>query len=556
MANVVDPWSLKDVDPMDIDFPIFVELYCEWMGWQASHPQYRMAEWLQDTDHEKFRVLQAYRGASKSTVTSLYSPWRLSRDPMWTVMLVSARSPLVSRNSRYVRSIIEQFPLCVNWDMKPEDPDLWRTTEFSVNRPQALINPSCSVTSLESFMTGRRAKMLLMDDVEVEENTNTEEQRELLHKRVRSLSMINSNHLFVGTPHSEETVYRHLEENDNNYHFFRIPVIGEYINNVYVDNGILANPDVELDGQYQNEEWIEEKKNSLTDGEYKANFLLIPSNVAQSILDLELIHIYGQGSDRAGGLSIETFDNRLRKHFEAERHMDVDPQYWVDGKKIRDIVAAWDPSSAIEGRDQSVLAIVAITVEGDFYIMHIEILSEVKPGETFEVQCKEVLNVLHLFGLNKVYVETNFNPSISGELKAEAKKKKRRISIKHVHATGGKGKRKSKVPVSKVSRIAKVWEPAIKTGLWIHKKAWKKENTNLQQQLREFPSSKKDDIMDAVAWGMYVLSVPSAGGEDDFDPEDEDKPKFGHRKIAKGRRINNFDPIKRKQLIQKRQEFD
>ena len=559
MVAVVDPWSLKDFDPKKLDFALFLEIYCQWMGWQPSYPQYRMAEWLQETEDENFRVLQAYRGASKSTVTSLYTPWRLSRDPMWTVLLVSARAPLVSRNSRYVRGIIEGFPICVNWNMKPDDPDLWRTTEFSVNRPMEVINPSCSVTSLESYMTGRRAKTLLMDDVEVQENTQSEDQRELLHQRIRALSMINSNHLFVGTPHAEDTVYAKLSENGNDYHFFRIPVEGEYINDVYVKNGVLANPDVELDGQVHDEKWIQEKRNSLTDGEFDANFLLIPSNVAQSLLNLELIHFYGDMSDMKGGLEHSEYETGhssvLKRHLADDGFDQGYFDYWVDGKRIKDIVATWDPSSGVEGRDQSVLAVVAVTVEGDIYIMHIEILSEVKEGETFEIQCNEVLNVLWAFGLEKVYVEKNFNPSIAGELKRAAKAKHRKVSVKQIHASGGKGKFKSNVPVSKVSRIAKAIEPPMKTGLWIHRKVWKK--TNIRQQLKDFPNGTKDDILDAVAWAIYKLSIPTGmAGDEDAKSDDKpyERPDKAFRKRARGMKINTYEPIKRNDALRTRRQ--
>lgn len=541
---ILDPFVLKDINPLTLDFPIFLELYCQWMGWEASWPQIRMAEWLQETEEELFRVLQAYRGAAKSTVTSLYTPWRLARDAMWTVFMLSATTPLVDRNSRFIRSVIEEFPLCVGWQMKPEDPDLWKTSKFTINRPRHVLNPSVAISSILSATTGFRAKTLLMDDVEVVENVETQEQRQRLQAKVRQFSAINSNHLFIGTPHSEDTIYRRLEESKNNYVFLRIPVQGEYVHGVYADNGFIANPDTPLDGQVHDESWIAEKRNSLTEGEFNANFLLIPSNVAQSLLKLDLVHVYGDPGDRCGGV-IRTDDARRGPVPEALRRQ-LPVETFVDGQAVRDLVACWDPSSAHEGRDDSVLAVVATTEKGDVYVVHVELLSEVLPGQSFDVQCEEVLNVLAAFGLERVCVESNFSPGLAGQLKKCARRRRRRISVKPVHATGGRGKFKAGISRSKANRIAKALEPAMKTGFYVHHNVW--NETDMRQQMIDFPGSKqKDDILDAIAWALYQLRVPSLGKSE--DGEGTERVKLPFRKAPSVRQVNNFDPLSRRQRL-------
>lgn len=539
MSNIVlDPYVLRDIDPLTLDFPIFLELYCHWMGWEASWPQIRMAEWLQETEEDPFRVLHAYRGAAKSTVTSLYTPWRLSRDAMWTVLMLSATQPLVDRNSRFIRSVIEDFPLCAAWQMKPDDPDLWKTDKFTIRRPRNVLNPSVAISSILTTNTGLRAKTLLMDDVEVQENVETQQQREKLRTKVRQFSMINSNHLFIGTPHSEDTIYRTLEESKNNYVFLRIPVCGEYVHGVYVDNGFLANPDTPLDGQVHDEDWIQEKRNDLTDGEFNANFLLIPSNVAQSLLKLDLVHVYGDPADRRGALHIPHHDPRLLKH-----ESDFFPNTLVDGQVVRDLVAFWDPSSAKEGRDDSVLALLAMTEKGDVYVLHVELLSEVEPGQSFDIQCEEVLNVISTFGLERVCVESNFSPGLAGQLKKCARRRRRRVSVKPVHATGGRGKFKAGISRSKPNRIARALEPVMKTGFYVHHNVW--HGSDLRQQMIDFPGSKKDDILDAIAWAIYELRVP--GVEKLGEGERWEKAGKLYRKGAHVSTVNRFDPLSRTQ---------
>ncbi|MCG8435761.1 MAG: phage terminase large subunit, partial [Gammaproteobacteria bacterium] len=314
MAHLIlDPLVLRDINPQDLDFPVFVEIYCRWQGWEASRPQLRMAEWLQETEAYRYRCLQAYRKASKSTVTSLYTPWRLGRDATWTVMLVSAGNDLIDRNSRFIRELIEEFPICQGWDMKPEDPELWKTSKFTIKRPPAIMNPSVQIRSIESKITGHRAKDLVIDDVEVMENVETEEQRTKLKQRVRALENLDAAQLFIGTPHDEDTVYRVLEESKKGFVFLKIPVRGEYANGIYVDNGALANPDVPIDGVAQDDAWVEEKKEALTEGEFQSQYLLIPAKAAKSLLRLDLINHYGDPDDERGGLTYDRVDEHLHR---------------------------------------------------------------------------------------------------------------------------------------------------------------------------------------------------------------------------------------------------
>lgn len=536
MANLIlDPLVLKDIDPLTLDFPVFVEMYNGWQGWESSRPQLRMAEWLQETQEHRYRCLQAYRKATKSTGTSLYVPWRLARDAMWTVMLISAGNELIDRNSRFIRAVIEEFPICQGWDMKPDDPELWKTAKFTVKRPRQVLNPSVNIRSIESKITGQRAKDLIIDDVEVMENVETEEQRAKLKQRVRALENLDAAQLFIGTPHDEDTIYRVLEESKKGFIFLRIPVRGAYVNGVYADNGKLANPDVPIDGVMQDDAWVEEKRGALTDGEFQSQYLLIPAKAAKSLLRLDLINHYGDTDDVRGGLSYDPVDEHLRR-----LHPELTSAYFVDGQEVLDLVAFWDPSSAAKGRDDSALSVLASTVRGDVYLLHIELLSEVEPGQSFDTQCDEVLDVLFAFGLEKVYVESNFSPGLAGQLRKRARKRRRRIKVKQIHATGGKAKVGSGGTVGKAKRIAKAFDPVFKSGFYVHHSVW--HGTAFRRQLMDFPGSKKDDLIDSVAWGIYQLKLPHIKAP---KRDKEERPDERFRKEPKGRVVNKFDPNRR-----------
>ena len=467
--------SKWDIDPQQVDFPIFVELYHEMLGWNTSWPQLRMAEWLQTSEKHKFRVLQGYRHMSKSHVAAgLYPVWRLMRDPNDTFLIVSAGAALAKRNSLFIRQAIQSFWLTEH--LKPTDPELWQTNKFSVVRPRSDLHPSVAVTSVESSFTGAHAHYLICDDVEVEENVLTEDHREYLWKRVRSFMNLGNRHLFIGTPHDADTIYKKLEGSKNKYHFLKIPVMDKA--------GNPANPDVEIQGEVQDTEWIETKRNGLAWGEFQSQFMLEPVASYQTLFNLTLIN---------------TFEDELKVQDDwTDALHDVSYTYSVADRHFKDIVAYWDPASGLRGRDDSVLTIIGVTYEGEYYLLWAQALSPVEHGQSFEVQCEEVIAACKSHGLDKVSVEKNFSQTLASELKRVAKRKMTRMRVTEAHRDSTQNKERF---------IAKHLDPAIRTGkLWVKQFIW--DNTPLKQQLTEFPKSKHDDYLDAMAGAIDILRAP------------------------------------------------
>ena len=71
--------------------------------------------------------------------------------------------------------------------------------------------------------TGYHSDMVIADDIETSDNCITENQREKIKERVSEFGKLSNKILCVGTPHTEDTIYNHLE--DVGYEAKKIPVI-------------------------------------------------------------------------------------------------------------------------------------------------------------------------------------------------------------------------------------------------------------------------------------------------------------------------------------------
>ena len=131
-----------------------------------------IADWLEETDHEPRRILQAFRHVGKSYLMGAYVCWKLLNDPNWTCLLISAKRNLALRNSQFIRHMIESHPLLQHLK---SDLYQWKTESFTVDRPIMQLNPSVTVSSLGASYTGMHASCVIADDVETSDNTLSQE---------------------------------------------------------------------------------------------------------------------------------------------------------------------------------------------------------------------------------------------------------------------------------------------------------------------------------------------------------------------------------------------
>ena len=205
---------------------------------QPTRAQLCIAEYLQDGP--KRLQIQAFRGVGKSWITAAFVLWTLYNDPNRKVMVVSASKDRADSFSIFCQRLILEVP----WmsQLKPKNDDQrWSRVSFDVGPAAPHQAPSVKSVGITGQLTGSRADLMVLDDVEVPNNSMTELQREKLLQLVTECESIltpkkDSRIMFLGTPQTTFTVYNKLRE--RNYKPFVWPA--RYPRKVAMYDGLLA----------------------------------------------------------------------------------------------------------------------------------------------------------------------------------------------------------------------------------------------------------------------------------------------------------------------------
>ena len=205
---------------------------------QPTRAQLCIAEYLQ---HGPKRLqIQAFRGVGKSWITAAFVLWTLYNDPNKKIMVVSASKDRADSFSIFCQRLILEVP----WmsQLKPKNDDQrWSRVSFDVGPAAPHQAPSVKSVGITGQLTGSRADLMVLDDVEVPNNSMTELQREKLLQLVTECESIltpkpDSRIMFLGTPQTTFTVYNKLRE--RNYKPFVWPA--RYPRKVAMYDGLLA----------------------------------------------------------------------------------------------------------------------------------------------------------------------------------------------------------------------------------------------------------------------------------------------------------------------------
>ena len=240
------------------DFKLFLQAL--WSQLDLPSPtraQYAIADYLQ---HGPKRLqIQAFRGVGKSWITGAFILWTLFKDPEKKIMVISASKERADNMSIFLQKLIIETPW-LNHLRPKSDEARWSRISFDVNCSPHQA-PSVKSVGITGQLTGSRADLMVLDDIEVPGNSMTELMREKLLQLCTEAESIltpknDSRICYLGTPQTSFTVYRKLAE--RNYKPFVWPA--RYPRNIsdYDDN--LA-PQIQEDLDMGAEKW------GLTDGD-------------------------------------------------------------------------------------------------------------------------------------------------------------------------------------------------------------------------------------------------------------------------------------------------
>jgi hypothetical protein len=201
----------KIIQEAAASFPVFATYLWDYLKLPSPTPvQYQVADYLQTGPNR--RIIMAYRGCGKSFLTAGYVLWRLRRDPNCKVLVISAAQDRADAFSVFCHDLLR------NWfmvkDLFPSDTQRFSKVAFDVYGAKPDQSPSVRSSGIFGQITGSRADLIVADDVETPQSCETQLIRDKLRESIKEFDSVikpGGEIVFLGTPHTQDSVYAKLE---------------------------------------------------------------------------------------------------------------------------------------------------------------------------------------------------------------------------------------------------------------------------------------------------------------------------------------------------------
>ena len=368
----------------------------------------------------KRRVIAAFRGCGKSTLSAMYLLWKLYHDPDEKCLVISASMARSEAMTAWLLQTIGRVPWLKH--MQPDSHDgRYSRINFDVGTCKNIEqSPSVRAAGITGQITGSRASTILVDDCETPQTCLTQVQREKLRNSLNELEAIlkpgeGPEIVYLGTPHSStDSIYFALQR-DLNYDMRMWPARVPADPTPY--RGALA-PLIQkrvgisdgrpTDTRFSEDELLQ-RELSMSPMQWKLQFLL-----DATLSDIERYPL------RCADLMVMTIDGHLPEVLTHEKAkylalddlpcvgMAHDPRFYrpaqVEGTvPVGEVptVMALDPSGG--GSDEFAWAIVKAWA-GNYYLME----SGGRLGGVGESLWEKIASLAKQHRVNEILVETNF----------------------------------------------------------------------------------------------------------------------------------------------------
>ena len=425
-----------------------------------TRAQLCIADYLQNGP--KRLQIHAFRGVGKSWITAAFVLWTLYNDPDRKVMVVSASKDRADAFSIFCQRLILEVPWMSH--LKPKnDEQRWSRISFDVGPAKAAQAPSVKSVGITGQLTGSRADLMVLDDVEVPNNSMTEMQREKLLQLVTECESIltpkpSSRIMFLGTPQTTFTIYNKLRE--RSYNPFVWPA--RYPRKVAMYDGLLA-PQLVYDLDTQDDlSWkptdtrfregdLLERESSMGRSNFMLQFMLDTSLSDAEKFPLKFADLIVTPINRENAPENIIWCSDPKNIIKDLPAVGLPADYFYspmqfqgEWRKYSETICSVDPSG--RGTDETVACYLS-QLNGFIYLHEIKASREGYTDET-------LLNILkgcRKYGATTLLIESNFGEGIVAELfKKHCQSTQTRLNIEETRAN-----------VRKEDRIIDALEPIL-----------------------------------------------------------------------------------------------
>ena len=434
---------MNTLDLLREDFKLFLQAL--WTQLDLPSPtraQYAIADYLQ---HGPKRLqIQAFRGVGKSWITGAFVLWVLFKDPERKIMIISASKERADNMSIFLQKLIIETPWLNHLRPKAED-SRWSRVSFDVNCSPHQA-PSVKSVGITGQLTGSRADLMILDDIEVPGNSMTELMREKLLQLCTEAESIltpkeDSRIMYLGTPQTTFTIYRKLAERS----YKPFVWTARYPRDQSKYEGLLAPQLVEdieegsepwdvTDDRFDNEDLIE-REASMGRSNFMLQFMLDTSLSDAEKFPLKCADLVVTSVNPTTAPEAVVWCSDPANVIKELPTVGLPGDYFYSPMQLQgtwspytETICSVDPSG--RGSDETAAAYISQR-NGFLYLHEMRAYRDGYSDNTL----LDILRGCKKFGVTKLLIETNFGDGIVGELfKKHLQQTKQAIDIEEVRA--------------------------------------------------------------------------------------------------------------------------
>ena len=505
------------------DFKLFLQaLWAQLDLPSPTRAQYAIADYLQ---HGPKRLqIQAFRGVGKSWITGAFVLWTLFNDNEKKIMIISASKERADNMSIFLQKLIIETPWLNH--LRPDADDArWARISFDVKCSPHQA-PSVKSVGITGQLTGSRADLMILDDVEVPGNSLTELMREKLLQLCTEAEAIltpkeDSRIMYLGTPQTVFTIYRKLAE--RNYRPFIWPA--RYPRKMSNYEGLLA-PQLVEDIETGVKEWdvtdpdrfdeddLIDREASMGRSNFMLQFMLDTSLSDSEKFPLKLADLIITSVNPSTAPEGVIWCSDPRNIIKEAPTVGLPGDYFYSPMELQgnwdvysETVCSVDPSG--RGSDETAAAFISQR-NGFLYVHEMRAYRDGYSDKTL----LDILKGCKKFNATKLVIETNFGDGIVSELfRKHLIQTKQSIDIEEVRANVRKEDRiiDSLEPVLNQHRLILDrsiidWDFGSNPDMAPEERIGYMLFTQMTRMCREKGAIKHDDRLDCLAQGVKYFT--------------------------------------------------
>lgn len=346
----------------------------------------------------QYLMVQAQRSQAKTTIAATFAVWYLMHNPAGRVLIVSAGGDQATDIATLIVRIIMNMDVleCMRPDKAAGD----RTSVegFDIHHSLKGIDKSASVDciGIDANLQGRRADLLIPDDIESSKNSATPTQRAKLLHLTKDFTSINQSGriIWLGTPQTMESIYNSLpargvvtriwpgryptEKQREHYGNNLAPLIAQRLASnprLASGGGLLGDQGQPIDPELLDEETLQKKERDQGTAYFQLQHMLNTAmmDALKYPLKAERITVLDAAGDRfplsvvRGMTSATLKDYSVHEHaFKLAQPHDISHET----AKLTSVVAYIDPAGGGANADETAYAVLGF-LNGNVYLLRV-----------------------------------------------------------------------------------------------------------------------------------------------------------------------------------------